>query len=207
MLVFLLGFQSVGAQAIEPLFSAPIKCFVGRAPYSLCAFDFNADGYTDVAIGHEFDIQVPDPPAGISICFSNGDGTFQSPTDYELGEIPESISVVDLDGDGVEDIFAAKYEYGEIAVMLGHGDGTFEPPVCHAAGNAPKDCCFSDFDGDGDIDLAIADNVSDNVLIMFNDGNASFTYTLSYGLDETPASMCTNDFDNDGDYGCLYSSQ
>jgi|HubBroStandDraft_6_1064221.scaffolds.fasta_scaffold15390_2 hypothetical protein len=62
--------------------------------------DFNGDGKLDLAMGLGI-------PSSASILLGNGDGTFQSPLIYTLGNGNGFITVGDFNGDGVPDLAAS----------------------------------------------------------------------------------------------------
>jgi hypothetical protein len=84
----------------------------------------------------------------------NGDGTFQTAASYSAGVFPSSLTVADLNGDGLGDISVA-HENG-VAVLLGHGDGTCQTATNFMAGSSPIAVAAGDFQGDGSKDLAVA---------------------------------------------------
>ena len=55
---------------------------------------------------------------------SNGDGTYQTPVNYNAGRRPESIVVGDFNGDTQIDLAVAN-SFSSLAILLGNGDGTF----------------------------------------------------------------------------------
>lgn len=61
------------------------------APYSLAAGDFNGDGKLDLVTANESNF--------VSVLIGNGDGTFQTHVDYDLGQLVLHLAVGDFDGD------------------------------------------------------------------------------------------------------------
>jgi hypothetical protein len=83
------------------------------------------------------------------------------------------VSVADVDGDGIEDIFlsqnftaldddTSRCVEGRGILLRGNGDGTFKSMPAQESGIAVygdgRGCWWCDFDGDGRIDLAVAQN-------------------------------------------------
>src|ERR1700684_3853763 len=85
----------------------------------LAVADFNHDGKLDV-VAVEKEVQI---------FLGNGDGTFQPPINYAVGENPNSVTVADFNGDGKLDLAVTNYLSGTISVLMGNGDGTFQPPT------------------------------------------------------------------------------
>ena len=79
--------------------------------------DFNGDGYVDVALA-EADTYLDGEFVGVLV--GNGDGTFQTEVDYEVGYLPFGIGIDDFNHDGALDI-ATMSENGLLAVLLNTG--------------------------------------------------------------------------------------
>lgn len=78
----------------------PLSPIDMQAGVELAVADLNGDGRADaVVIGGLNDSR---PPWGISVCFGNGDGTFQSGVFYQAGEDTNirTFTVGDFNGDG-----------------------------------------------------------------------------------------------------------
>src|SRR5260370_16765780 len=69
----------------------------------------------------------------VGILLGNGDGTFQGVVTYDSGvELAVSVTVSDVDGDGIPDLLFAGFS--GLGVLLGNGDGTFQPPLTYGSG-------------------------------------------------------------------------
>ena len=109
----------------------------------------------------------------VTILLGNGDGTFQSAGIPDPGprsqtytySRPTSISVGDLNGDGVADLFVPTL-YDGIVVLLGNGDGTFAVAGGTPAVPSSAPGVLADFNGDGIPDLAVAGNSSGMVVVF-----------------------------------------
>ena len=68
----------------------------------------------------------------LTVMLGNGDGTFQPPVNYTVGENSKSVVVGDFNGDGKLDLAvanAANLPGNTVSVLLGNGDGTFQAAV------------------------------------------------------------------------------
>ena len=121
--------------------------------------------------------------------------SFAPPVNYGVGDLPDSVTAGDLDGDGDLDLAVADVL---VAVLLNNGDGTFALPVSYGAGITPQTVAMGDLDGDGDLDLATANVSSDNVSVLLNNGDGSLATPARYGAGDSPVSVVTADLDGDG---------
>jgi hypothetical protein len=104
----------------------------------------------------------------VSVLLGNGDGTFQSASNFPAGRGPVSVAVGDFNGDGKLDLSVA-FSLG-VRVLLGNGDGTFKTTnISYLAGRAPAAVAVADLNGDGWADLAVANYDSNDVSILLND--------------------------------------
>lgn len=123
------------------------------------------------------------------------------------------VSIVDANGDGLEDIFVAQPAGLPNRLYRNAGDGTFAD-VSAQAGIDVLDRTsmglFADYDNDGDDDLALILQSAAPVLFT-NDGRGAFTRSESLKRTDaaraTYSSAAATDFDNDGlidIYVCAY---
>ena len=82
-----------------------------------------------------------------------GDGTFELPQSYTVGDGVRTVTTGDFDRDGVTDLATANQFDESVSVLLGTGDGTFAPQQTFDAENSPTSIATADFNGDGNADL------------------------------------------------------
>src|SRR5262249_48643621 len=154
-------------------------------PDQIAVADLNGD--------HQPDIVTLDALTGkaISVMLGNGNGTFQSPTNYPLGSIigASSLLIADLNGDGNPDIAATiatdSNTPGTIAVFAGKGDGTFQPAVQYNPnGQVNQSLAMGDFNGDGLPDLVFVNSGVSvppmQVGVVFGKADGTLAAPLSY---------------------------
>lgn len=159
--------------------------------------DINNDGYLDFFSHY-----------GTGKLFlSDGDGTYT--------ENSSNISVVtgnndkmgsswaDVDNDGDLDLFAGRYDSGQLAYMWKNDAGSFTNIASLVLINntsGVRSGCWGDYDNDGYLDLYIVTRAGNNNVLYHNDAMTKFS-VASVGADAPgDAHDCVFvDYDNDGD--------
>jgi uncharacterized protein (TIGR03437 family) len=189
-------------------FKTPVKVTVPSTGASVPAIavaagDFNGDGKQDLVVGAT-------NKAGVSVLLGNGDGTFQAPVQYPVGDDVTSVVVGDFNGDGKLDIAfcgpGASYTstVSSAGVLLGNGDGTFQSvkPLT-GFGGAPLSLAVGDFNRDGKLDLAIANQGANDptdpgaVLVYLGKGDGTFQNPVGYPAGVGPYFIAAADVNGD----------
>jgi hypothetical protein len=133
-------------------------CTTGLGVRAVGAGDFNKDGKMDLVIAHSCN-----SVSRISVFFGNGDGTFNaSPTILSgSGSYADSVLVMDVDGDGNQDIVVAN-DNANLQIFRGRGDGTFYAPNTYS--------------------MNVTSNISSlDIADMNNDGTFDYVYSPENG--------------------------
>jgi len=163
---------------------------VGARPSeALAAGDFNRDGKLDLA---EADINL-------QIFLGNGDGTFQSPSNYLTGTGALYVAASDFNHDGKLDLAVA--DLNGLYILLGNGDGTFQTPVLYATACIPLFIYPGNFNADKNLDLLV--NYSSGncpyVSVFLGNGDGTFQQTpINSTPTMEPAAVGVGDFNRDG---------
>jgi hypothetical protein len=181
-------------------FAAPVSVATGASTRGILAYDFNADGITDLAVSG----------AGVRLLYGNGtggkgDGTFTLGPNYGASSTPNHLATADFNGDGIADLVVCNTGSTTLNVYLGNSsggvpDGTFSAGTSVPAGTGPNTAAIGDWDQDGRADIAVASNNSGNstsILLGLGDGTFAAPQTFATG-GSNPAAIAVNDFNEDG---------
>ena len=165
----------------------------------LVAGDFNGDGAADLAVANSNDNSV-------TVLLGNGAGAFTEPagSPIAIGTSPFSLTIADINGDGIEDLITVNSSDNSLTLLFGNGAGGFTASTggrTSQSGQYPvTSVAVGDFNRDGIQDLAVANFGTDNVAILLGNGSGKFTPSAQspIGVGINPSSVAIGDFDRDG---------
>ncbi len=134
----------------------------------------------------------------LRLLLGDGQGGFGEPSEWfdaDCGRGPYSLETLELDGDGVEDVFVACQDGAWAAALLGTGE-----PVL-ATGEEDTDftqLLSGDVDADGDIDVVLGGNRHKDNHLLRNDGSGTLTRE-SLWITQAAHRLALGDLDGDGD--------
>ena len=129
----------------------------------LAAGDLRKNGTVDLVVA---DINS----TNVDVLLGNNDGTFQSPVAYPVALPPYSVSLGDVNGDGILDLVVPDTGGdGLVSILPGIGDGTFAARTDYTVGNNPNNVALADFNGDGLLDVATANPTSSSVTVLLQE--------------------------------------
>jgi FG-GAP-like repeat len=174
---------------------------------AISATDLNGDGRLDLVVMHNIACFTAPCRAArsITVLLGNGDGTFQTPSEVNVGTGPCSMAVVDLNRDGIKDV-AIGGGNTELSVLIGVGNGTFvqQPVVTLVAGGDPfsasNDVGVGDLNRDSILDLVVPLGNGHGNAILIGNGNGTFQVRSRIQIDETsaPWHVAVADYNRDG---------
>ncbi len=162
----------------------------GTEPVGLAIADLNGDSLLDV-------VTANNTASSVSVHFGNGDGTFGAPpvrlsTDSNL---PTSIAIGDLNGDGQPDLVAGT-DARLLLVWRGDGHGHFGQRIASESAHETTRFALADLDGDGHLDVVTAH--STGVAVLFGAGDGSLGGEASYPIGAAARWVAVGDVSGDG---------
>lgn len=191
-------------------FSSMSSFVAGRQPVSLVTGDFNGDSHIDLAVANTDASQSG--RGSVSILLGDGAGSFSSPTDFFTNIRPRSVTVGDLDEDGILDIVTIN-ESQDASVLIGDGNGGFAASRNFTIGQFgifPNSVKVGDFNEDDHLDIVTANSGStnntsglsiaetDGVTILLGDGSGALSAPIDFDAGFSPNAIEVSDFNGDG---------
>lgn len=166
---------------------------VGVDPFHVTAADVNGDGLPDLVTANTGSDTV-----SVLLNNSSRPGGFFSAVDFPCGPGPLSVSIGDLNRDGLPDIAVAVADGVDILFQNPAARGTFFPPSFQALGDGTFSVAVGDLDGDGIPDIAAAG--VDAVHVFFQDPIRAGAFFLPerFAAGLQPNAVAVADIDRDG---------
>ena len=178
----------------------------GATPIFVAAADLNGDGLVDV-------IAVNTNSTTVSVLLNttaNGSLTaaFDADQEFATGNLPQSVVVADINGDGLPDLAIANYLDNTVSVLVnntanGSAIANFADQQVFSAGNSPQSVAAGDINGDGLPDLVVVGASDNTVGVLFNttmasSGTVGFASQQTFTAASYSQSVVIRDVNGDG---------
>jgi hypothetical protein len=165
-------------------------------PEALAVADVNGDGRPDLVVADY-------GGSTVAVLLGNGDGSFQPPLTFAVGDHPRALAVADVNGDNTFDIITAntgtpQHPGGTVSVLLGNGNGTFGPQRTFAVGTGPTSLAVADVNGDHVLDLVTANIQAGTVSVLPGNGDGTFGPQRTFTVGSLPTAVAVADVNGDG---------
>ncbi|CAF4605929.1 unnamed protein product, partial [Rotaria socialis] len=146
-------------------FAAQVTYSTGGSsnPQVVAAADVNMDSKVDIIVANSASNSV-------GVFLNVGNIAFAPQVPYSTGSTsgPNSMVVIDLNGDGKLDLVTSNNAAGSFSVFLGTGSGKFLTPTTYLIGSSISYVAPADINGDGKIDIIIALSNGNSIAVFLN---------------------------------------
>ena len=194
-----------GSHNVGVLFNAGNGTFFNQTTYSTVASSApNAIAVVDVNGDNKPDIVVVNGGLNnVGVLFNAGNGTFLNQTIYSTGasSSPNSVAVVDVNGDNKPDIVVTNSISNNVGVFLNAGNGTFLNQTTYSTGTGctARSVVVVDMNNDNKSDVVFACQALNYVGVLSNVGDGTFVNQSIYstGTGSSPRSVVVGDVNGD----------
>jgi len=145
-------------------------------------------------------VVVPAPPVNVVPVIVQPELlSFAEKVDYATGVCPYSVSVADVNADGLPDLIVANSGSNTLSVMRNAGSGIYPETVTYSVGQGPFSVTSADVTGDGYADLIVQNYYNDSVSVLRNLNGTAFEAKADFSTGYQPWAVTTADVDGDGD--------
>jgi hypothetical protein len=168
----------------------PAAAVTADGSSALVVADFNHDRAKDIAAT---DVTHGDQ---VSVLINKGDGTFDAPVEYAVGNIPEGIAAGPVNAFSEVALVVANDGDDDVSVLLGNGDGTFQTQKTFAVGHGPVGVAMADLNHDDRDDIVTANAGDNTISVLMGNGDGTFQTQKTYKVGMTPVSVVVANLKN-----------
>ena len=142
----------------------PVQLDIPGPAWAVAAGDFNGDGSQDiVAVVRDFNEVAMFP--------GNGNGTFRAPVFRPVGDTPKSVTVADLNKDGLSDAIVGNF-VASVSILMGSRSAGLSAQRRKNTLLSMENLISADLNDDGNVDVAVIGG--DSIVILRGKGNGDF---------------------------------
>jgi hypothetical protein len=153
--------------ASATIYAAPVSIFTQTPNQNVAGAniiaiaDVNGDGLNDLIITDPGPTGGAAPTVNVLLQDATAHGTFAAPVSYAIAtrDLPQSILVTDLEGDGHLDIVIGGQQFVTVLLHDPANPGKFLPAAIYAAQGA-NEIAVADINGDGKPDIVVSNGVT-----------------------------------------------
>ncbi len=193
--------------ATTPTFAAQQTFATGTNPSSVAVADINGDGKPDLIVAN---YNISGTVSVLLNTTASGATTpsFATQQTFATGFDPQSVTAVDINGDGKPDLIAVNAAEDTVSVLLnttitGATTLSFATQQPFTVGGSPASVTAADVNGDGKPDLIVANNGDNTVSVLLNTTTTgattpSFAAQQTFATGNQPTSVTAADVNGDG---------
>ncbi|HVW71248.1 MAG TPA: VCBS repeat-containing protein [Steroidobacteraceae bacterium] len=192
-------------------FQPPVDLSTGNLTTSVAVGDLNGDGKPDI-VAANYDSNGNNGQVTIFFQSATTPGTFAAGVSFPAGAQPQSVKILDVNGDGLPDLIVANQGPGSdgtgapgVSILLQDAThrGTFLAPITYSTPSGAIDVAVGDLNGDGKPDLVVASlgpapTGAVSVLLQSSTTAGTFGTATSYPGYGQPLSVAIADLNGDG---------
>jgi hypothetical protein len=125
----------------------------------------------------------------------------------DLAGFPTSVTVGDVNGDGVDDIIVTYGQLNQIGVFISDGVFDFAPGQNYDVGSFPVAAKVGMLGTSGMNDIAVVNGMDNTVSVLLNTGTGTFNTAVEYGVGKAPAAIALGNFAGNGNLDIAVANQ
>jgi hypothetical protein len=165
----------------------------GQVEYIL-AVDVNGDGSPDLVTAN-YDESAPS--STLTVLTNNGAGGFSIASTPAVGNQPQCVVAVDINGTGKVALVSANYGAQSLTVLTNGGLGQCGSNATINLAGSPTSIVSADFNGDGRPDLAVVEN-NNTLVVLTNNGGGGFGSNTVVNFNVSQQSLVTAKVNSSG---------